>query len=98
MVKGAISFDINARPSQIQSNAIIAELRNLKSWDDVEKTVKEISIVKKISSEKIKQRNVLQPSESLAAVQELKLYCDKNDKFFVYEINENEQYVFETSR
>ena len=73
-------------------------MRNRKSWDQVGKTIKKVSSTKLISNEKVRQKKTLQPDgEGFSAVKGLKTYTDQKDIFLIYDINENEQYVFKTS-
>ena len=41
-VQKAINTDPKARPAEIQSNAILSDLRSRKSWDEVKNTVKKL--------------------------------------------------------
>ena len=40
---------------------------------------------------------MIQSSDGLDAIEELKLYTDTKDKLLIYDINKNDQYVFKTS-
>ena len=97
LVTTALSNDILTKPSKIQSNAIISLLRNRSSWDDIDELVRETASLRKISNEKIKQKKILEPSQGFPDVKELKDFVDLRDKYFIYELNENEQFVFKTS-
>ena len=56
VVSAAISSNMGTKPSQTQSHAIIYDLRNRKSWDQVGKTIKKVSSTKLISNEKVRQK------------------------------------------
>ena len=45
----------------MQSNVILADLRQQKGWDEVKKTVESLTNIKDISNEKIKQKKKLAP-------------------------------------
>ena len=99
MVQKAVSVDPNTRPVEIQSNIILSDLRSKKGWEEVKKTVKKVTNIRNISNEKVKQKKTTQPrGQSFEAIHELKDYVSENDKYLIYEINENSQYVFKTSR
>ena len=51
-VADAIKINPIIKPSEIQSNAILADLRDRKKWEDANKTVKSVTNVRKISNEK----------------------------------------------
>ena len=53
-VAKGITINPIIKPSEILSNAIVADLRDRKKWEDVSKTVKCVTNVRKISNEKIK--------------------------------------------
>lgn len=57
--------------------------------------VKQYSSVKPISNEKIRQRKNTQPR---GGVRELKPYVDKKDKYLIYSIVKNKQFVFKSSK
>ena len=61
--------------------------------------MKKVTNIRNISNEKVKQKKTIQPrGQSFEAIHELKDYVSENDKYLIYEINENSQYVFKTSR
>ena len=60
-VAKAITKNSIIKPSEIQSNAILADLRDRKKWEDVNKTVKSVTNARKISNENIKIVKKLQP-------------------------------------
>ena len=98
VVKSALSVSSAIKPSQIQSMAILSDLKSRKDWKVVEKTAKKVASVKTISNEKTKQKSKIQPNgEGFAAVSELKSYTDLQDPLLIYAVNGNEQYVFKTS-
>ena len=45
---------------------------------------------------KIKLKRALQPSDGIKAVVSLKEYNDSKDKFLIFKVDENHQYVFKT--
>ena len=54
------------KPSEIQSNAILADLRQRKGWDEVKKkTVESVTNIKSISNEKIKQKEISTSTEHI---------------------------------
>ena len=54
---------------------------------------------KDISNEKIKQKDVLQPDgTSFAGIENLKSWTDQTDKYLIYKISINEEYIFKTSK
>ena len=90
----AIAINPIIKPSEIQSNAILADLRDRKKWEDVNKTVKSVTNVRKISNEKIKMVKKLQPSsKGSPEVKALQPYVVEKYRFLMYEINGNSQYV-----
>ena len=96
-MSSAITVDIALTPSQMQGNEFISDLRGNKSWSDVEETVRQTSSLIRISNEKNKQKKVLQPCDGFDTIEELKAYTDTKDKLLIYDINNNDQYVFKTS-
>ena len=98
VVKSALSVSSAIKPSEIESMAILSELKSRKNWKVVEKTAKKVASFKTISNEKTKQKSEIQPNgEGFAAVSELKSYTDLQDPLLIYAVNGNEQYVFKTS-
>ena len=61
-VAKALAINSIIKPFEIQSNAILADLRDRKKWGDVNKTVKSVTNVRKIPNKKIKMVKNLQPS------------------------------------
>ena len=54
---------------------------------------------KDISNEKNKQKKILQPNgTSFAGVENLKSWNDQTDKYLIYKISINEEYVYKTSK
>ena len=97
-VKAALENDIHVKPSQIQSNSIISKIRGRASWDEIEQVVRDTASIRQISNEKVKLKKEIEPSETIVDVKELKTYCDSRDKALIYEIDENRQLVFKSSR
>ena len=65
LVEGSIATNLFAKPSEIQSNAILTDLRQRKGWDEVQKTVETVTNIKDISNEKIKQKKKLAPQQNI---------------------------------
>lgn len=86
-------------PSSIQRNTILGAIRARSSWSKIDAEIKKVSCKKSISNEKVKQLKEMNlHGVDYAAVKELKSYLDVKDPFLIYEIDENEQYVFKTSK
>ena len=99
LVEISISTNPLAKPSEIQSNAILAGLRQRKGRDEVIKTVESVTNIGDISNEKIKRTKKLAPQQNIfESHQDLKSYVDEKDKYLIYEIDENKQFVFKTSK
>ena len=99
IVSKALSIDPNSKPSTIQSSAVLTALRERKSWSEIKEITTKVANRKRISNKKIKQRKVFEPKEnSFNGVQELKEWSDQEDKFLIYEIDQNQQYVFNSSK
>ena len=97
-VANALKIDPNVKPSGIQSNAILSDMRSRKTWVEIEKTVKKVTNKKNIANEKIKQRRIMNPKGTgFDALFEYKLFSDEKDKLYIFAIDENKQYVFKTS-
>ena len=54
VVKSALSVSSAIKPSEIQSMAILSNLKSCKDWKVVEKTAKKVASAKIISNEKAK--------------------------------------------
>lgn len=94
LVKKSIMTDPNTRPSEIQSNAILSDLRNRQDWKKIKSTVNKITNIRSISNEKVTQRKVVQPKgDGYEAIRELQDYVSENDKYLIYHIDVNSQYV-----
>ena len=90
VVKSALSVSSAIKPSEIQSMAILSDLKSRKDWKVVEKTAKKVASVKTISNEKTKQKSKIQPNgEGFAAVSELKSYTNLQDPLLIYAVNGN---------
>ena len=98
IVSKALSIDPNSKPSTNQSSAVLTALRERKSWNGIKDITAKVTNRKRISSEKIKQRKVFEPKGNSFNVQELKEWSDQEDKFLIYEIDPNQQYVFKSSK
>ena len=91
LVESSIATNPFAKPSEIQSNAILADLR--------QRTVQSVTNIKDISNEKIKQKKKLTPQKNIfESIRDLKSYVDEKDKYLIYKIDENKQFVFKTSK
>ena len=73
-------------------------MRSRLSFSDVRGLVSNVADKKKISNEKIKQKRVLYPGSIFENVKTYKVYTDTEDKFYVYDLDENDQIVFKTLR
>ena len=65
LVERSIATNPLTKPSEIQSIAILADLREQKGWDEVKKTVESVTNIKDISNEKIKQKKKLAPQQNI---------------------------------
>ena len=91
-----LAVDLTLTSSQMQNNCVISALSSRTSWDEVDILIDESASLKKISNEKIKLKRALQPSDGIEAVVSLKEYTDIKDKFLIFKIDENDQYVLKT--
>ena len=83
-VAKAITTNPIIKPSEIWSNAILADLRDRTKWEGVNKTVKSVTNVTKISNEKIKMVKKLQPSsKGFPGVKGLQFYLAEKDRFLM---------------
>ena len=97
IVSDALSYDITIQPSKIQGEHIVSQLR-ARDWGCVEKAVKDVSSLRQVSNEKIKQLQIIQPNQSYPAIKEMKDWLDQKDPFLIYKVDENEQLIFKSSR
>ena len=97
MVNDALAVDLTLTPSQILSNCVISALISRTSWDEVDVLIEESASLKEISNENIRLKRALEPSDGIEVVVILKKYNDIKDKFLIFKIDENDQYVFKTS-
>ena len=98
LVSQAISQDPMTKPTKIQSNAIIAALREKEPWDTVLDRVSAAIDEKVISNEKIKQnKKVYNFGASFDGVVQAKSYFDEKDKYLIYNVDESAATVFKTS-
>jgi hypothetical protein len=91
------------KPSQVQSTAILHDIRQRKPWEDIKKTAK--SFGDKISNQKQKVKSETKPfGHNFEAVAAYKEYCDKKDPFYIYKINDKRgnpdkpSFVFKSSK
>ena len=64
-----------------------------------EKTVESVTNIKDISNKKIKQKNKLAPQQDIfESIRGLKSDADEKKKYQIYNIDENKQFVFKTSK
>ena len=71
-------MDPEIKPSQIQGNTILTEIRKRKSWNGVEKVAKQVANKRANSNEKIKERQQTLPYvEGHEAIREYNSYTDK---------------------
>ena len=97
LVANALAHDITIKPSKIQGQSIISQLR-LKNWEGIDKAVKDATSLRKISNEKIKQLKFTEPDQAFPALRELKDFLDTRDPTLIYKVDEDEQIVFKSSR
>eukprot|EP00112_Aurelia_sp_Birch-Aquarium-sp1_P005421 Seg1616.2 transcript_id=Seg1616.2/GoldUCD/mRNA.D3Y31 product="hypothetical protein" protein_id=Seg1616.2/GoldUCD/D3Y31 len=98
LVASSIAVNPSVKPSAIQGNAILADMRKRKSWNDVQSTVKRVANKKAIANEKTKQKKHFLPKgDNFEAVKEYKKYTDLKDELLVYVVDENNQHLFKTS-
>ena len=87
------------KPSAIQSSVILKAIRERRPRKEIISITDIVWITKDISNEKNKQKKVLQPDgTSFAGIENLKSWTDQTDKYLIYKIKINEEYVFETSK
>ena len=99
VVQGVLSTDPYMKPSAIQSSVILKATRESRPWKEVMSITDVVCNTKDISNEKIKQQDVLQPDgTSFAGIENLKSWTDQTDKYLIYKITINEEYVFKTSK
>ena len=99
LVSKSMAVNPNAKPAAIQGNAILTEMRNRKPWSEVESIVKKVANKRAVANEKAKQkRQILPKGVNFNAVSEYKKSTDEKDSFLVYEVDENNQVIFKTSR
>ena len=85
VVKSALSVNSAIKSSEIQSIAILSDLKSRKDWKVVEKTVKKVASVKTVLNEKTKQKSKIQPNrDDFAAASEMKTYTDLQDPLLIY--------------
>ena len=85
LIESSIATNPFAKPSETQSNAILADLRQRKGWDEVKKTVESVINIKDISNEKIKQKKKLAPQQKIfESIRDLNSYVDEKDKYLIY--------------
>ena len=86
------------KPSRIQSNAVLVQLRRREQWNKIQATVTKMTNTKAISNEKIKQNRQRYPNgNSFSEVKYFKEFTDIMDRFLVASVDENRQIVFKTS-
>lgn len=77
------------KPSQVQSTAILYDIRQRKPWEEVKKTAKSFEDKKWISNQKQKIKSETQPyGHNFEAVATYKEYCDKRDPYYIYKMND----------
>lgn len=93
------------KPSQVQSTAILHDIRQRKPWEDVKKTAKSFGDKKWISNQKQKIKSETQPyGHNFEAVATYKEYCDKRDPYYIYKMNDKRgnpdkpSFVFKSSK
>ena len=93
------------KPSQVQSTAILHDIRQRKPWGDVKKTAKSFDDKKWISNQKQKAKMETQPyGHNFEAVATYKEYCDQKDPYYLYKMNDKRgnpdkpSFVFKSSK
>ena len=99
VVQGVLSTDLNMKPSTLHSSVILKAIRERRPWKEVRSITDVVCNTKYISNEKTKQKNVLLPDgTSFAGIENLKSGTNQTDKYLIYKISINEEYVFKTSK
>ena len=77
------------KPSQVQSTAILHNIRQRKPWEEVKKTAKSFGDKKCISNQKQKIKSKTEPyGHNFKAVATCKQQCDKKDPYYIYKMND----------
>ena len=88
VVKSALSVNSVIKPSEIQSMAILSDLKSWKDWKMVKKTSIKVTSVRTIQNQKTKQKSKIQPNgDGFNAVTELKSNTDLQDCLLIYAVN-----------
>lgn len=93
------------KPSQVQSTAILHDIRQRKPWEEVKKTAKSFGDKKWIANQKQKIKSKTQPyGHNFEAVATYKQYCDIRDPYYIYKMNDKRgnpdrpSFVFKSSK
>jgi hypothetical protein len=89
VVKEYIRKNPDAKPSQVQSAYILSMVRNRQEWSKVDKQAEMLLNTKWISNKKQEVRKETEPhGNNFEAVANFKQYCDQNDPFYIYKMND----------
>ncbi|CAB3991211.1 Hypothetical predicted protein [Paramuricea clavata] len=102
---GYVKKDPTLKPSQVQSALLVSLLREGESWVKIDKEASKLVDCKWISNQRQAVRRELNPHvENFEALVTFKHFCDPNDPYYVYKINDSRgnpdspTYVFKTSK
>ena len=97
--------NLDMKPSQVQSTAILLDIRQRKPWEEVKKAAKSFGDKKWILNQKQKIKSETQPyGHNFEVVATYKQYCDKRDPYYIYKMNDKRgnpdrpPFVFESSK
>ena len=80
----------NIKPSEMQSARVLSAFRRGEDWQSVRKKVESTMDKQWLSNIKKKIKRDMEPvGHDYEAIITFKQYCDKNDIFYVYKINDN---------
>ena len=100
IVAAALAINPTVKPSAIQGNAVLAQMRKRAPWIDIKKTIANLTDKRAISNEKVKQIGQRKGPDTnvFDLVKKLKEYTDLEDKFLIANIDEDKQIVFKSSK
>ncbi len=89
VVKEYLRKNPDAKPSQVQSAYILSMVRNRQDWSKVDKQATMLLNTKWIFNKKQEVRKETEPhGNNFEAVANFKQYCDQNDPFYIYKMND----------
>ena len=89
VIKEYLRKNPDAKPTQVQSAYILSMVRNRQEWSKVDKQAKMLLDTKWISNKKQEVRNEAEPhGNNFEAVANFEQYCDQNDPFYIYKMND----------